>query len=190
MASGRAAAERIDHYLGGDGCISLQLSDYAPPNAWIGREEGFVPHPRVPFPCAAPEDRRTDFRQIEGTYLADEAMAEAKRCLQCDLRLLIAQPAFPPERWLEFNRSNVDQVPAVEGVFILAGPDKKPTAIKGTANIQAALLEKLVSQTEVHFFFWEEDRMYTKRESELIQQHLKQHGELPGGGDDELDDLF
>ena len=32
--------------------------------------------------------------------------------------------------------------------------------------------------------------MYTKRESELIQQHLSQFGELPAGGDDELDDLF
>jgi hypothetical protein len=32
--------------------------------------------------------------------------------------------------------------------------------------------------------------MYTKRESELIQQHLQQYGELPGGGDDDLDDLF
>ena len=84
----------------------------------------------------------------------------------------------------------MDQVPAVEGVFILADGDKKPVAIKGVANIQAGLLEKLASAAEAGFFLWEEDRMYTKRESELIQQHLKQYGELPGGGDDELDDLF
>jgi hypothetical protein len=32
--------------------------------------------------------------------------------------------------------------------------------------------------------------MYTKRESELIQQRLQEHGELTGGGDVELDDLF
>ena len=88
------------------------------------------------------------------------------------------------------NRANVDQVPAVEGVFVLAGPEKNPTAIKGAENIQAALLEKLDSAGEADFFLWEEDRMYTKRESELIQQHLKQYGELPGGGDNELDDLF
>nr|CAI78872.1 putative dehydrogenase [uncultured bacterium] len=190
IASGRAAAERIDRHLGGDGVVSLRPSDQASPKAWIGREEGFAPRARVPLPCAAPEQRRTDFREIERTYSAEQAMAEAKRCLQCDLRLMIAEPAAPPQRWLELNHSNVEQVPAVEGVFILTGPDKKPTVIKGMENIQAGLLERLESATEAGFFLWEEDRMYTKRESELIQQHLEQYGELPGGGDDELDDLF
>ena len=190
VASGRAAAERIDRHLGGDGDVSLHLGDRPPLTAWIGREEGFAPRSRVSVPCAGPEERRTDFRRIEGTYSAEEAIAEAGRCLQCDLRLMITEPGLPPERWLEFNRSIVEQVPAVEGVFILADPDKKPTMIKGAANIQAGLLEKLESAGEAHFFLWEEDRMYTKRESELIQQHLKQYGELPGRGDDELDDLF
>ncbi len=190
VASGRAAAERIDRYLGGDGDVSLQLADHAPPNTLIGREEGFAPRARVPLPCAPPEQRCTDFREIEGTYSSEAALAEARRCLQCDLRLMIAEPALPPETWLDFNRSSVDQVPAVEGVFVLADADKKPVAIKGVADIQAGLLEKLESGAEAGFFLWEEDRMYTKRESELIQQHLKQYGELPGGGDDELDDLF
>ena len=144
----------------------------------------------MPVPCAVPQERCADFRQLEASYSAEEAVAEAKRCLQCDLRLLMAQPELPPERWAEFNVSNVNEVPAVEGVFILADPNKKPIAIKGAANIQAGLLEQLDSSTEARFFLWEEDRMYTKRESELIQQHLKQYGELPGGGDDELDDLF
>jgi len=31
--------------------------------------------------------------------------------------------------------------------------------------------------------------MYTKRESELIQQYLQQHGHLPPGNE-EVDDLF
>ena len=70
------------------------------------------------LPCAAPEDRCTDFRLIEGTYCTEDAV------------------------------------------------------------------------TEAGYFLWEEDRMYTKRESELIQQHLSQYGELPGGAGDELDDLF
>ena len=103
---------------------------------------------------------------------------------------MIAPPALPPERWLEFGRTTIDQVPAVEGVFILAAADKIPTAIKGTEDLRAALIEKLDSGSEAQFFLWEEDRMYTKRESELIQQHLGQYGELPDGGDDELDDLF
>jgi len=190
IASGRAAAERVDKYFGGDGDMSLHISDRTPPSAWLDREEGFVLRSRVPVPCASPEERRTDFRQIEGTYSREQAMAEAKRCLQCDLRLMITQPALPPERWLEFNQSNVDQVPAVEGIFILADANKKPTMIKGTADIRAGLVEKLELSTEVRFFLWEEDPMYTKRESEAIQQHLGQYGELPSGGDDELDDLF
>ncbi len=190
IASGRASAERIDRYFGGDGDMSLHISDRTPPSAWLDREERFAPRSRVPVPCASPEERRTDFRQIEGTYSCEQAMAEAKRCLQCDLRLLITQPALPPERWLEFTQSNVDEVPAVEGIFILADANKKPITIKGTADIRAGLLEKLELSTEVRFFLWEEDPMYTKRESEVIQQHLTQYGELPSGGDDELDDLF
>jgi len=190
VSSGRSAAQRIDRYLGGDGQVSLRLSDLKPPDPRLGREEEFVPRNRVPLPFASPQERRVDFRRIEGTYESKDAEAEAKRCLQCDLRLLIAQPAPPPEKWLEFNRSNVDQIPAIEGVFVLADPDKKPIMIKGAENIQAALLEKLESGTEASLFLWEENRMYTKRESELIQEHLSRYGELPGGGDDELDDLF
>ena len=117
-------------------------------------------------------------------------MAEAKRCLQCDLRLLIAEPILPPEKWHLFDRGNVDEVPAAEGVFMLADCNKKPTLIKGATDMRAGLLEKLEAPDEARFFQWEEDRMYTKRESELIQQQLKQYGELPGGGGDELDDLF
>ena len=31
--------------------------------------------------------------------------------------------------------------------------------------------------------------MFSKRESELVQQHLQKYGEMPSGGEDE-DDLF
>jgi hypothetical protein len=56
--------------------------------------------------------------------------------------------------------------------------------------MRAELLAALEDNDRAQFFTYEEDAMYTKRESELIQQHLQVHGELPGGGDDELDDLF
>ena len=189
VTSGRAA-ERMDRHLGGDGSLSLRLCEHEPPSPRIGREDGFAPRARVPFACAAPEEGRTDFRQIEETYSAQDAIAEAKRCLQCDLRLAISLPVLPPERWLEYNRANVEQVAAIDGVFVLADADKKPTAIKGVADIREGLLEQIEASVEASFFLWEEDRMYIKRESELIQQHLQQYGELPGGGDDELDDLF
>ncbi len=188
VASGRAAAGRIDLHLGGDGEIAVRLRDPALPAARIGRDEGFASRPRVPVPCAPPEERSTDFREIEGMYTPREAVAEARRCLQCDLRLQLRRPFLPPEKWQALSAENVEAVPEVEGVFILAGADRIPTAIKGTATIRADLLEALESGAGAAFFRYEEDRMYSRRESELLQQHLKQHGALPGGA--ELDDLF
>ena len=38
------------------------------------------------------------------------------------------------------------------------------------------------------FFVYDEDPMYTKRESELIQRFLARHGRMPDAGD-EMDDL-
>ncbi len=190
VASGRAAAERIDRHLGGNGQITVRLVDHTPPPAWIGRHDGFVPCPRVSIPGPTPEQRCADFRQIEGTYASAEAVAEAKRCLQCDLRLLITQPTLPPEKWHQLCRTAIEAVPALEGVFTLADADRVPTMIKGTENLRVALLEKCDEPGQARYFIWEQDRMFTKRESELIQQHLKRYGELPSGGDSELDGLF
>ena len=32
--------------------------------------------------------------------------------------------------------------------------------------------------------------MFSLRESELIQKYIQEHGEIPGGAADDLDDLF
>jgi hypothetical protein len=32
--------------------------------------------------------------------------------------------------------------------------------------------------------------MYSKRESKRIQHYLQEHGEMPGGGGSDLDDLY
>ena len=42
----------------------------------------------------------------------------------------------------------------------------------------------------IGFFEYELDDLYTKWEAELIQQYLHEHGELPGGGMNELDNLL
>ncbi len=81
-------------------------------------------------------------------------------------------------------------MPAVDGVVVLAGEDKIPTFIKGTENIRETLMEKLEGGGETFIFLFEDDRMYTRRESELIQQHVTRLRALPGGRDDEVDDLF
>jgi NADPH-dependent glutamate synthase beta subunit-like oxidoreductase len=190
VASARSQAQQIDRFLGGDGTLLLEFGERKLPDAWIGREDAFAPRPRIAVPSIDPAQRRNDFREIDGTYSSKCALAEAKRCLQCDLRLLISEAPFPPEKWQAFDRPHVMDVPAAEGVFLLADASKKATLIKGATNMRSDLLDKLDGSSEARFFLWEEDRMYTKRESELIQQHLEQYGELPGGGDDELDDLF
>lgn len=61
--------------------------------------------------------------------------------------------------------------------------------IAGTPNLKQALEEQLSSRKDARYFNYEEDPMYTKRESELIQQFLQEHGHLPPGNQ-EVDDLF
>ena len=56
--------------------------------------------------------------------------------------------------------------------------------------MRESLLEAFEEDDKVAWFEYEEDQFYSKRESELIQQYLQVHGEMPGGGEDELDDLF
>ena len=83
-------------------------------------------------------------------------------------------------------------MPDTEGVFQLLDEQKKVIRITGTANLRESLLQCVDDAGPVRYFIWEADPMFTKRESELLQQHLQAHGELPGGGvgGDELEDLF
>jgi hypothetical protein len=110
--------------------------------------------------------------------------------MQCDLRLQISCIKSPPEHYLEFNAENVGKVPEISGVFQLLDKDKKVTMIKGAMNIKEALDEAIEGHNDAAWFEWEADEMFTKRESELIQQYMQKYGEMPGGGMDELDDLF
>ncbi|MBW1946185.1 MAG: hypothetical protein JRJ51_25690 [Deltaproteobacteria bacterium] len=73
-----------------------------------------------------------------------------------------------------------------EGVFQLYDDGKKVISIKGTGTLRQSLLEALGDYENAAWFDFEEDKMYSQRESELIQQYLQEHGEMPGGGDDDL----
>ncbi len=109
--------------------------------------------------------------------------------MRCDLRLEISPVLLPPERWLPFNAANVNGVPEIEGVFQLLDEEKKVIYIQGTMNLRHDLEEQLLAHGRARYFIYEEDPMYTKRESELLQSFLQQHGRLPEGND-ELGDLF
>jgi formate dehydrogenase beta subunit len=190
IAMGRQAAISIDRYLGGHGDIEQALMPPEDHEPHLGRQEGFAELTRASMPALSVEQRHQGFDEVYLGYDEQTATDEASRCLRCDYRLHILAPVSPPEKWLPLTQESVDTVPELAGVYQLLDQDKAVLAIKGVINMREALGGELDSNDQACFFLFEEDEMYTKRESELLQQYLQQHGELPGGGADELDDLF
>lgn len=84
-AQGKKAAAAIDRFLGGDGDIA---EAFAPPP---GDEMAMPVHlaqqgkPAVPMPLLDAARRRTGFALVEQGYSREEARAEARRCIRCDL---------------------------------------------------------------------------------------------------------
>jgi NADPH-dependent glutamate synthase beta subunit-like oxidoreductase len=188
VASGRLAAECIDRFLGGTGEVPSILEPETPPQ-WIGPRPGFAAAARLD-PVEVPAARRIAcFGSIEATLPPAAAESEAGRCLQCDLRLRLSPPVLPPLHWRPLTEREVAKVPGVAGVYQLLGPDRIPLKIAGTADLARALRGELQSGSAAPCFIFDVDPMYTKRESELLQQFLALHGRMPGGQDG-LDELF
>jgi hypothetical protein len=134
------------------------------------------------------KSRISSFNEVELALSKEAAIKEAQRCLQCDLRFKFAPLNLPPEVWVIFDAETLESVSSGPGVFTLADADKTVLVIKGTENLQVTLKEQVSLQPNARFFKIEEDPMYTKRETELLQQYVQDHGKMPG--EDELDDLF
>jgi hypothetical protein len=166
VAAGRRVASSIDVHLGGDGDITERLHFTDPPAARIGRDEGFA-----------------GLRRPAGPLDAGRAAGEASRCLQCDLRLRIQPVTLPPEKWRILSDGALDEVPESEGVYLLLDVEKKVFAIHGVANLRQALAQALAGSDRARYFGFEQDKMYTKRETEIMQAY----GLADGG---ELDDLY
>ncbi len=191
VAHGRRAASGIDRYLGGDGDIHFPLLDDTEPEVELSRVHGFSELAREPVPRSALADATRSFALLETGYDPEAARREADRCLRCDLKLLIPPVPAPPEPWLELTGENAARVPQSEGVYQLLGADKVVYAIKGVNDLRGALSEIAATSTKARFFLFDVDPMFSKRESELIQQYLREHGCMPPGeGEDDLDDLF
>jgi formate dehydrogenase (NADP+) beta subunit len=189
IAAGRRAAVAIDQALGGSGDIGEVLFERDEPAQRLGRDEGFAGWPREKVPESDPVARKTGFDEIYKSFSDAQAVQEAKRCLQCDLRLYMGCNPVPPRNWLPFDEEHIRQAPESEGLVQLLDENHAILAIKGTPNLRRELLDALADNDKAVWFEFEEDKMYSKRESELIQKYLQQHGEMPGGGDG-LDDLF
>lgn len=91
IASGREAASEIDRYLGGDGDISEKLAPAESVSPNIGSCPGFAYRERQEPQLLSAEQRADNFK-VADLGIGECVSLETGRCLQCDLRLNIAQP--------------------------------------------------------------------------------------------------
>ena len=190
IAQGRVAAAAMDAQLGGDGNIEeTLLRDGWETAPYLGSDPAFN-RTRKFHPIMMAPAERTGWDEVERGFTDETARAEAARCFKCNLAPRITDAVLPPESWLEFTAEVVATVSTEPGVFQLLDADKKVLMIKGVDNLRQGLSEQLGRNEAAVAFVWEEAAMFTSRESQMIQAYLQEHGQMPGGGSDELDDLF
>lgn len=190
LASGRQAAFAIDKYLGGTKTLEDRFVEPKKPNLWLGKMERFAYKQSVPMPSLPIEKRRGNFFEVELGYDEKMAKEEADRCLRCDLRLCIQQAPQPPEKWLPFKEESLKTVPEIEGVYLLLNEKKETIYIKGTLNLRKELEQQLATNKKAKYFIIEEAKMFTIRESELLQQFIKRHGKMPEQNVEIEEDLY
>ena len=92
IAAGRRAASSIDKFIGGDGDIEETLAQRPASESYTGkRERGFADLTRAEMPTLSIADRHEGFPEVDLCFEDDQAVQEAKRCLQCDWELGLAQ---------------------------------------------------------------------------------------------------
>jgi NADPH-dependent glutamate synthase beta subunit-like oxidoreductase len=188
IATGRKAASSIDEYLGGDGEIEESLIEKEELSPYLGKEEGFAGKERIEAPLVSIEERVKSLdKKVELCLTEEQAIEEAKRCLRCDLRFQLGKVVLPPEAWIEFTEENIEElVPETEGVYRLVDEEKNIVYIGGAINLREDMDDQMLDADEppldeVRYFDFEEEPMYTVRQSELLQQYLQQHGSMPPG---------
>ncbi|MFW9972208.1 MAG: FAD-dependent oxidoreductase, partial [Candidatus Odinarchaeota archaeon] len=187
---GRRAATSIDKHLGGNGEIGDIFVEPYVPNPNLGRDESFYDKKRVQMPLLSQKERQDSFNEIELGFNESLALEESNRCLRCDLRFEISPFILPPQKWLELTHENIQNVPETEGAIQILNENQEIILIQGTANLHLALEEQLSTNPKACYFNFDEDPMYTKRESELLQQFMQEFGKFPEGNEDLDDDLF
>ena len=94
IASGRKAAIALDKYLEGNGDIDEKLAPPTELKKYIGPWESFAALERCRDLYIAPKKRIKNFNRVVKDMDEKTAEYEAKRCLQCDLRLNITPIKF------------------------------------------------------------------------------------------------
>lgn len=184
VAAGRRAASAMDKALGGIGDLEEVFCERDAPDQFLGRHEGFASRPREKVLEMALGARRSGFGEVSFGFTDEQARKEAARCLQCDLRLYMRSNPSPPRKVMAFREETIRKVPDEEGVFLLYDTEKKLLTIKGTADLRQELLLALERKDRAAWFEFEPHKMYSLKESELIQKYVQEHGRMPGGDED------
>ena len=87
------------------------------------------------------------------------------------------------------SQENKAAVPEKEGGFQLLDEQEVVIFIKGAMNLKQELSDQLELNQEAKFFMVIEDQMFSKRESELLQHYIVEHGKMPRMNQ-EIEDLF
>ena len=98
VQAGREAASEIDKHLGGTGDILQRFIPEEQENPFLGRDEGFAYQRRMHEEIMPVEECLKGFGEVEHVFDEKTALAEAKRCLHCQLRLTISKVPMPPEK--------------------------------------------------------------------------------------------
>ncbi len=80
-------------------------------------------------------------------------------------------------------------MPGKEGVFQLLDEQEVVIFIKGAMNLKQELSDQLEINQEAKFFMVIKDQMFSKRESEMLQHYIMEHGMMPKVNQ-EMEDLF
>ena len=98
IADGRRAASSIDRFLGGDGVIDETIAQKPEAQSYDGkRDRGFADLERVKIPVLPVVERYDGFPEVDLCLDDDQAVFEAKRCLQCDLEYSLGKEARSQE---------------------------------------------------------------------------------------------
>lgn len=87
------------------------------------------------------------------------------------------------KEWLDFKTEVIQTLPVSSGVFELGDQAKNIVMIKGADNVQQTLLELKNSGEpsiqKVLYLRFEEEFMYTQRETELLQAYMRVNKKQP-----------
>ena len=90
--------------------------------------------------------------------------------------------------WLDFKTEVIKTLPASSGAFELGDQAKNVVMIKGADNVQQAVLELKNSGEpsieKVLYLRFEEEFMYTQRETELLQAYMRVNKKQPECNDE------